>query len=91
MFDDVLGKGVRPEKDTIWGGDEAAFGQGAPAARLAPAPKGRDPGCQPAAGLKSATLSTHRMHIAARYLSTLSEIGMSAFQATHGEHFPWQV
>jgi hypothetical protein len=31
------------------------------------------------------------MHIAARYLSTLSEIGMSAFQATHGEHFPWQV
>jgi hypothetical protein len=32
MFDDVLGKGVRPEKDTIWGGDEAAFGQGAPAA-----------------------------------------------------------
>lgn len=28
MYDDVLGKGVRPEKDTLWGGDEAAFGQG---------------------------------------------------------------
>lgn len=28
MYDEVLGKGVRPEKDTLWGGDEAAFGQG---------------------------------------------------------------
>jgi hypothetical protein len=26
MFDDVLGKGVRPEKDTIWGGDDVRTG-----------------------------------------------------------------